>query len=111
MKKVNEYQLSFRKGDSGPKYLFRGPHTDWGIIILKPGETLGRHYHNEVEETFYFIEGTPIIKINETEYRTEIGDAFLIEPKEIHDIINDTQVPVKVIFIKYPYLPEDKVDC
>lgn len=43
MQLVNEYDLSFRKGDSGPKYLFRGPNIDWGVLLLKPGQTLGKH--------------------------------------------------------------------
>ena len=37
------------------------------------------------------------------------GDAFRLEPLEKHDIVNDTQEEVKLIFIKTPYLPEDKI--
>ena len=54
MERVNEKEKEFRFGDSGPKYLFRGPKHEWGIVVLKPGQTLGAHYHNEVEETFTF---------------------------------------------------------
>ncbi len=111
MEKVNEKEKSFRFEDSGPKYLFRGPRYEWGIIVFKPGQTLGKHYHNEVEETFYFLQGKPQMVINETVYRVEPGDAFRIEPKEKHDIINDTQENMQTIFIKCPYLPEDKVSC
>lgn len=111
MQRVNEYQLNFRKGDSGPKYLFRGPNIDWGILVLKPNETLGQHYHNEVEEAFYFMEGTPLMKVNGQEYRVAKGDAFRVEPGDVHDIINDTAQSVKMVFMKYPYKPDDKVDC
>lgn len=111
MERVKETEKEFRKGDSGPKYLFRGPNLDWGVLVLKEGESLGRHYHNRVEETFYFLEGNPQIIINGEEYRVSSGEAFRIEPGEKHDIINDTPVRVKAIFIKYPYLPEDKVSC
>jgi len=111
MEKVNEQEKQFRKGDSGPKYLFRGPRIEWGVLILKPQETLGKHYHQEVEETFYFLEGSPIIYINEVSFSVKPGDAFRIEPRESHDIINQTINNVKAIFIKYPYLPDDKVNC
>jgi len=111
MEKTNEREKNFRFTDSGPKYLFRGPKYEWGILIFKPGQTLGKHYHNEVEETFYFLEGSPQMVIDEKIFRVEPGDAFRIEPKEKHDIINDTQESIRAIFIKCPYLSEDKINC
>ena len=44
MQRVNERDQAYRGGDSGVKYLFRGPRIDWGVILLKPGESLGGHY-------------------------------------------------------------------
>ena len=93
----------------GSKYILRGTRIDWGIILLKPGKTTGAHGHQEVEETFYFIKGSPKILINDIEYRVTEGDAFRLEPLEKHDIVNDTSNEVKVIFIKIPYLPQDKI--
>ena len=109
MERVNENEQVFRKGDSGPKYMMRGPNIDWGIIVLKPGEKMGVHGHNEVEETFYFIQGAPTIIVNDAPYDVKEGDAFRLEPQEKHDIHNDTDSPVKLVFIKCPYLPEDKI--
>ncbi len=109
MERVNEAEKEYRYGDAGPKYLFRGPRMEWGVLVIKPGETLGKHYHEEVEETFFFVDGSPQMVINDESFRVKQGDAFRIEPKEHHDIINDTDVPIKTIFIKTPYLPKDKV--
>ncbi|MEW6608008.1 MAG: cupin domain-containing protein [bacterium] len=109
MERVNENEKEYRGGDSGPKYLFRGQRMEWGIIRFKPGQTLGAHFHNEVEETFFFIFGTPQMVIDNQSYRVKEGDAFKISPKEKHDIINDTEQTIRIIFIKVPYLPEDKV--
>jgi mannose-6-phosphate isomerase-like protein (cupin superfamily) len=106
-KKVNENELKFRHGDHGPKYFFRGPRYEWGVIVLKPGQELGAHYHEEVEETFYFEEGSGIMKIDDQEYPINIGDAFRIEPKQVHNIICKDKI--RTIFIKCPYLPDDKV--
>ena len=108
MQRVNEKTLQYRKGDSGPMYLMRGPRIEWGIIRLKPGEEMGRHGHREVEETFYFFDGEPRIIVDGAPHRVREGDAFRLEPGERHDIVNDTPGPVRVIFIKAPYLPEDK---
>lgn len=109
MQRINENECKFRGGDWGVKYILRGPCIDWGLILLKPGQTTGAHGHKEVEETFYFIKGSPKILVNDVEYRVKEGDAFRIEPLEKHDIVNDTREEVKLIFIKTPYLPEDKI--
>jgi len=109
MEKMNEKDRAYRGGTSGVKYLLRGPRIDWGVILLKPGETMGAHGHREVEETFYFFQGTPKMVVDDVQYRVEVGDAFRIEPGEKHDIVNDTKEETKVVFIKVPYLPEDKI--
>ncbi len=111
MEKVNEFELKYRDGDHGVKYMFRGPRTDWGVILMRPGDKLGAHYHNEVEETFYLVEGTVKFYVNGQEYQAVPGDAFRLEPTDRHDIRNDSDAPAKFVFIKHPYLPKDKVDC
>ena len=109
MERTNENEKPFRKGDSGPKYLFRGERLEWGIIVLKPGENMGPHGHSEVEEMFYFIQGTPTILVNDVPYKVNEGDAFRLDPLEKHDVHNDTDSIVKFVFIKCPYLPDDKI--
>ena len=37
MKKIHENDFDYRGGESGVKYLMRGPSIDWGVIKLKPG--------------------------------------------------------------------------
>jgi len=109
MERVNEKEKEFRFGDSGPKYLFRGPRIEWGILILKPGESLGAHYHNEVEETFYLLDGSAKFLIDGVDYFGGAGDAFRLEPGEKHDILNDSKSLMRAVFIKCPHKPEDKV--
>jgi mannose-6-phosphate isomerase-like protein (cupin superfamily) len=110
MHHINEHELAFRNGDSGPKYFFVGPRIDWGVMVLKPGETMGGHFHNEVEETFYFPEGGPVINVNGKDIAVKEGDVFRLDPHDTHDIHNVTQNPVKIIFIKCPSNPKDKVN-
>jgi quercetin dioxygenase-like cupin family protein len=109
MERTNESEKEFRFGDAGPKYLFRGPRIEWGILVLKPGGSLGAHYHKEVEETFYFLEGEARLLINGTEYVGRAGEAFRLEPGEKHDILNDSRSLIRAVFIKSPYKPEDKI--
>jgi len=111
MEKVSEHDKEYRGGASGVKYLFRGPRIDWGVILFAPGEELGRHMHHEVEETFYFVEGKGgRFLVDDTEHPIAIGAAFRIEPGEVHNIVNDTDTPLKAVFIKSEYKPKDKVN-
>ncbi|MGQ9632361.1 MAG: cupin domain-containing protein [bacterium] len=110
MERVNEGELQYRDGNSGVKYLFRGPRIDWGVVKFLPGQELGKHYHREVEETFYFVKGTPLMVVNDREFRVRTGDAFRLEPEDVHNIVNDTDGEVEAIFIKSSYNPKDKVD-
>ena len=109
MERVNEQQCAFRFGDHGPKYLLRGPKLEWGVLVFRPGQKLGAHKHAEVEETFYFESGTPLMVVAGVEYRVIPGDVFRLEPGEAHNIINDSDGDARIIFIKCPYLSQDKI--
>jgi len=110
MQRVKESELAFRGGKSGVKYLMRGPRIDWGVILLLPGEKLAGHYHNEVEETFYIVEGEGTMLVNGEGLSVAAGDALRMEARDKHEIQNTGSTSLKLVFIKCPYLPEDKVD-
>ncbi|MBN1216669.1 MAG: cupin domain-containing protein [Candidatus Lokiarchaeota archaeon] len=79
--------------------------------MLKPGEMMGEksHGHNIVDETFYFIKGNGVMIVDDQEYNATEGSIFLIEPREMHNIRNDSENPIKIIFIKGDYKPDDKI--
>ncbi len=111
MEKVRESEQEYRNGDCGVKYLLRGPKIDWGVILLKPGQRLGGHYHDEVEETFYILEGEGTFYVNDKPHYLVAGDAIRLQAPERHDVFNEGDQPLKMVFIKCPYLPQDKVSC
>ena len=89
----------------------RGPSIDWGVILLNPGELMAEsaHGHNFIDETFYFIKGDGVMIVDNDEYNAPEGTVVLIEPKEMHNIRNDSNNPLKVVFIKGEYKPDDKI--
>ena len=105
----NESEIPWKNGDSGPKYLFNGPYIDGGIILYQPGEVLGKHLHNNIEESFLILEGTPTFILGDKKRKMKPGDAFSVPPKMAHDIINESSENCKILFIKSPYTPGDKV--
>lgn len=110
MQRVRESEIPFRSGQSGVKYLFRGPNLDWGVIVMLPGECLAGHYHQQVEETFYLVEGKITLYADDVPHDLLPGDAIRLEAPERHRVINSSDAPAKLLFLKYPYLPSDKVD-
>lgn len=110
MERVNEHDLSYRNGESGPKYFFKGPHYEWGKLALQPGETFPEHYHNEVEETFYLVEGENVSMVsNGATYTLRAGDVLKFTKTETHGITNNGTKTAYFIFIKAPFIPGDKV--
>lgn len=111
MENVREQDLPYRNGDWGVKYLIRGPRIEWGVILIKPDEQMGGHSHEEVEEHFLVLEGSPTLVIDGEDHPCQPGDVWRIEAPHIHNIVNRTDRPAKVVFIKTPYLPKDKKDA
>ncbi len=110
MEKVNESEIPFRGGASGVKYVLRGPQIEWGLIVLLPGEGMGAHYHEQVEETFFLLSGRPTLLLPGREVPLVPGDAVRLPAPEQHAFRNDGDEPARLVFIKSPYLPKDKVD-
>ncbi|MFX1323638.1 MAG: cupin domain-containing protein [Promethearchaeota archaeon] len=108
---MHENDFDYRGGTSGVKYLMRGPSIDWGVILLQPGEYMAdkAHGHSIIDETFFFVEGDGVMIIDEKEYPAPEGTVFLCEPKEMHNIKNDSDKPIKIVFIKGEYKPDDKI--
>ncbi len=54
---INESEREYRFGDSGPKYLMKGPRMNFAVVQFQPGEDFTAHYHNVMEENFFILEG------------------------------------------------------
>lgn len=108
---VNESQIPFRNdGKSGPKYIARGPNLDFGLVRILPGEDFTTHYHDDVEEIFFTLEGSCDIYIDAEKHTLRPGDLIQVPPKANHYLRNTGSSPWTGVFVKSPYLPKDKVD-
>ncbi|WP_069998616.1 cupin domain-containing protein [Cellulosilyticum sp. I15G10I2] len=107
---VDEKDRDYRFGDSGPKYLMRGPRMNFAIVQFQPGQDFQAHYHNVMEENFYILEGEVDIFVDNVKYTLRQGQIIHIEPKEIHYIINNSDAAVKMISTLAPFMDVDKVD-
>lgn len=107
---ISENDREYRFGNSGPKYLMKGPRMNFAIVQFQPGEDFQAHYHNEMEENFFILEGEVDIIVDGVVYTLVPGQLIHIEPEEIHYVINKGNVPVKMISTLAPFRASDKID-
>lgn len=100
----------YRFGTHGPAYLLRGPRTDIGTVLLRPGDDVVNHYHANVEESFYIIEGAGTLWIECREpHVLKVGDLYQSDPGEMHYFVNDSGADMRLLFVKAPFDPNDTV--
>lgn len=107
---VNENEREYRFGDSGPKYLMKGPRMNFAVVQFQPGQDFKAHYHNVMEEDFFILEGKIDIVVEGTVYTLKQGDLIHIEPSESHYCVNPYDAAVKMISTLAPYQETDKVE-
>ena len=71
---VNESEKEYRFGNSGPKYLMKGPRMNFAVVQFQPGEDFKAHYHNIMEEDFFILEGEIDIVVDGTVHHLKQGD-------------------------------------
>ena len=107
---VNESEKEYRFGNSGPKYLMKGPRMNFAVVQFQPGEDFKAHYHNIMEEDFFILEGEIDIVVDGTVHHLKQGDLIQIVPSEIHYCVNSYDKTVKMISTLAPYQEVDKVE-
>lgn len=107
---VNENEREYRFGNSGPKYLMKGPRSNFAIVQFQPGEDFKAHYHEIMEENFFILEGEIDIVVDGVVNHLKAGDLIHIEPREVHYCINKSDKPIKMISTLAPYQESDKFE-
>lgn len=107
---INENEREYRFGNSGPKYLMKGPRMNFALVQFQAGEDFKAHYHNVMEENFFILEGEVDIVVDGVVHSLKEGDLIHIEPGEVHYVINQSKASVKMISTLAPYQEVDKID-
>lgn len=107
---INEGDKEYRFGDSGPKYLMKGPRMNFAIVRFMPKQDFKAHYHNIMEEDFFVLEGEVDVVVDGVVNHLKPGQLIHIEPGEVHYVINNYDAPVKMISTLAPFQEIDKVE-
>ena len=105
---VDSRDKEYRHGDHGPKYLMKGPRSNFGLCQLRPGEVATPHEHRIMEENFYVLKGKLQVEINGVTTIVEEGQMFHIEPGEFHKVSNPTDEYNEYIIACAPFADGDK---
>lgn len=107
---LNEKDREYRFGDSGPKYLMKGPRMNFALVQFQAGQDFKAHYHNVMEEDFFILEGEVDIVVDGVVHHLIQGDLIHIEPGEVHYVVNKSDRKVKMVSTLAPYQEVDKVE-
>ncbi|GII95075.1 cupin domain-containing protein [Sinosporangium siamense] len=76
-----------------------------GVGTLAPGERVIEHYHPYSEEFVYVIEGELTLNVAGRETVIGGGEACMIPKGAAHRLVNNGDVPVRVVFHSSPLAP------
>ncbi len=107
---IDEKDKEYRFGDSGPKYLMKGPRSNFAVVQFQAGQDFKAHYHNVMEENFFILEGEVDIFVDGIKHTVKKGQLIHIEPNEVHYVVNNSNSVVKMISTLAPYMDADKVE-
>lgn len=62
--------------------------TNYARAVFPPGEKAGSHLHNDMAEIFTVESGRGEIRINDVAYVFDEGTTVVVEPGEVHEIVN-----------------------
>ncbi len=87
-------KVLFRRDDLQPG---RIQMVNWAR--LPPGRTFAAHYHEDMQEIFIVLSGATRIRAGDQDAVLKMGDAVLIEPREVHQMWNDGDEDVDYLAI------------
>ena len=84
-------QVMLRRGDL--------PHlTTFARSTLLPGQSARAHEHRDMYEVFFVESGAGMMTIGDAEHQLERGVCIMIEPGERHEITNNTDSELVLIY-------------
>lgn len=111
--KVRDSDLKQRTGYKARYFTditFREPVATCGMILvsLEPGSISAPHGHEHLEEVFMAL--TIIrVHVDDVTYDLDEGDVIVVDPGEMHSFEVIDQNEGRLLALKFPNIPDDKV--
>jgi mannose-6-phosphate isomerase-like protein (cupin superfamily) len=75
-----------------------GSITNYARAVFPPGEKAGAHRHADMTEVFTVESGCGEIRINDVGYVFSTGMTVVVEPGEVHEILNPGNTELVVTY-------------
>lgn len=72
--------------------------TNFSLSTLLPGQSIEEHKHETKYEIFYLKSGKLKFTIHGKELSLGEGNCIVVEPKEVHSLINSFESPAEIIY-------------
>jgi quercetin dioxygenase-like cupin family protein len=76
-------------------------------VKIKPHDIAKNHYHKVQTEIFYFLNENGYFIVNGKRVPAKTGDVIVIEPWDMHEVVNDTDEDFLYMAFKLNYKQED----
>jgi quercetin dioxygenase-like cupin family protein len=106
MKKVNQKDVrgTSPEGTKGVDFKqliakdLKAPNFYMRLFEISPGGHTPKHSH-EWEHEVYVVEGSGKIVLKDREEELVAGDAVLVEPNDLHQFVNSSKSPLRLICV------------
>lgn len=83
-------------------------NVEIAMCVFSPGEIADLHYHEVMEEIYFFIEGEGEIELDGIWHKVKAEDAVAIPVKKKHRIRNSSiEKPLRFLSVNSPFWRED----
>jgi len=106
--------------------IYTAEHYKWGAdcdgwhLLQSPGLSLIQekmppdtgevlHYHEKAQQVFYILDGVATFKLGEKTYTMIKGDSIHVPPGAVHQITNESSMPLSFLVISEPKAHGDRV--
>ena len=72
--------------------------TNYARAVFPPGEIAGAHRHDDMTEVFTVESGCGEIRINDAVYDFPAGTTAVVEPGEVHEIVNNGTADLVILY-------------
>lgn len=84
------------------KVIFTGKKSQLVVMDIKPGESIGKETHDNVEQTLFFLSGEGLAIVGGVETPIGAGDVVVVVSGTEHDFINTGKASLKVYTLYAP---------
>jgi len=108
---ADHYKWGGPKGtDCDGWYLVRTDELNVIEELMPPGTSETPHHHVRARQFFFVLEGQLSLMVEHHEFSVNAGEGIEVAPGQMHQAINHSAMPVRVLVTSQPPSHDDRVE-